>query len=728
MLLLRYRINLVKVITLKNVNHKKLYIIILGLLILTSKQLFAQDSKFDSLFIQLNSYPKVDTNYINTLSAIAMNYQHRNMDSMLLIGNRVLKLSEDLKYTHGLGNGHKIKGIAYINLMKYDEALYHDSIALYYFKKINDVIGIGSVYNNMAVLFNVFGEFNSANIYYSKSIEYWILTNNLKGLGDCYANIGNNLVSIGDYNGALQNMLKGLVIQKQINNQEGMAITYGNLGNIYYFMRDLKKAENSYMQSLRIKLKTKSEFGLSMLYINLGALQYELNNFDTANYYFSKALKLAKKNGDKESLIMVYSNIAEMAMLKHKYNEAIIAINESEKYITTNIDYEGKVEFNLRKSTYFFAIKNYPEAIKYCTIAYNTSLKIEALPLISETAQLLSKIYENSGNAINALKYFKISKQYSDSVYNEDNLTKFKDFEYKYNLQNKEQEILKLETSQKIAQEKNNVLKIAFALLVVLLIGISLLTYSINANRRKEKKINDLTFKQHDILEQHSKFKDKIFSIIAHDLRSPVASLQSMFNLLNSGLITTEEFLNLKTDMNNQVNTLSLLLENLLIWAKNQMKTGLQTNKNSVSLNKLITQNKQLFNEIADKKEVSVETVINEEIHLIADTDQLDLIIRNLLSNAIKFTNKKGTVSIIANQTNDKVELKIKDTGIGMDKLTIEKIYANNVVSKKGTDGEHGTGLGLSLTKEFIENNNGTMSIDSTPNIGTEITITFNKI
>ncbi len=708
-------------------NLKRIYILILGILVLSSSQSFAQEKRFDSLFKKLYSFTTFDTNYINTLSIIGIHYQYRSIDSLLLIGDRIIDLSTQINYTKGIGNGHKIKGIAYINLKKKDLALYHDSIAITNFEKVNDIKGIGAVYNNMAVLLNDYGEYHSANVFYNKSIIYRQLANDLKGVGDCYTNMGNNLMAVGDYNGALKSMLKSLSIRKQINDSDGMANSYSNMGNLYYYMRNFKKSEDAYWKSFRIRQKISSNYELANLYINIGGLCYEKNKFDSAYYYFSQALKIGKSNNDNQVVIIALNNISEMAMAQHKYKEALNSINEAEKYVDQNIDNEDKIVFNSRKALYYEAVKDYKNATNYGEVAFNTSLKIGARRMIVSNAEILAGILEKNEKYASALTYFKLAKQYEDSIYNEENITKFNDFEYRYKLQNKEQEILKLEASKKIEEEKNRLLQFGFAFLLAVIGGISLITYSINTNRRKEKKINDLTFKQNEILEQHSKFKDKLFSIIAHDLRSPVASIQSMFQLLDNNLITQEQFMVLKNNLSSQVDSLNLLLDNILIWAKNQMKSGLQTNKTSVSLNKLIVQNKQLFNEIATKKEVKIETNANEEIDIIADKDQIDLAIRNLLSNAIKFTNKNGLVTISAYQTEDAVTLKIKDTGIGMDKQTIEKIYADNVTSQKGTNGELGTGLGLSLTKEFIENNNGTCTMESTPNIGTEITITFNK-
>jgi signal transduction histidine kinase len=579
----------------------------------------------------------------------------------------------------------------------------------------------------MAVLLNSYGEYNSANMFYQKSITYRKQVNDLKGVGDCETNMGNNKMAVGDYNGALVHMLNGLSIRKEIHDMEGLTNSYTNLGNLYFYMRNYKKSEESYRESFRIKQKIGSFAELANLYINLGGLYYQKGNFDTASLYFNKALKISKEKNDVESIVIALNNISELASTRNNYQGAFAAVEEAEKYVNLNIDNESKIVLYSRKAICYSNVKQYQSAIKYATIALETAKKINARRSLPETTELLSELYEKNGDDHKALFYYKLAKQYSDSVFNEESMTKFNDYEYKYKIQDKEQEILRLETSKKIEQEKNNLLKIGFILLLVVIVGISLLAYSINGNRKKEKYINELNNKQNETLAQLNSFKDKVFSIIAHDLRSPIASIQSMFSLLDQGLISQEDFMTFRKDMTNQVTTLSQLLENLLSWSKKQMQGGLQTIKSEVVIKDAINQNIALFNEISISKQIDVKSTAFENLKIMADVDQFDLIIRNLLSNAIKFTPKGGSIFLDAKEENGQIKISIKDSGVGMNQNTVDKIFANEIISLKGTNGEKGSGLGLSLTKEFIENNNGTFNICSKPDKGTEITITFNK-
>lgn len=705
---------------------KKL-LIIFAILFSTFVKLSGQINAFDSLFYKLGTFKTNDTNYINTLTSFGIRYQYRNSDSMLLIGDNIIKLSSQLNYTKGLGDGYKIKGIAYINLQNKTLALINDSIALAYYTSINNYKGIGSVYNNMAVLFNAFGEYRTAIDFYHKSIKFRQLVNDQKGISECYNNMGNNLLNVGNYDDAVEHLLKALTIRKQLNDLEGISNSYYNLGNVYYYMKEFNKAEEYYWKSYELKKGIGSENEVTGLYVNIGSLHFRKNNHDSAYYYFKKALKWSKADNDISTIIISLNNMAELELANNKFKETLKIINELETYIDLNIENENKIVFLTIKSDYYDAVKDYINAIKYGKMALTTAIKTNTKKSIVEAAELLSKLYEKNGNEKEALAYYKISRNYADSIFNEASLTTLNDFEYRYKVQGKEQEILKLEAKSKLEIEANKQLKLGFILLFVVLLCVLVLTYFININRKKEIHINELYLTQKQTLEQHNVFKDKIFTIIAHDLRAPVANLKNIFNLLDDELISDEEFTYLKKSLNDQVSSLSLLLDNLLLWAKNQMESGFVTNKTDVSVNKLIERNKLLFTEIANKKEVTLESKIEDEITLNADTDQLDLIIRNLLSNAIKFSHQNGIVSINASQTNENVILKIKDNGVGMTQETIESIYNNKIVSKQGTLGEKGTGLGINLTSEFIESNNGTFSINSEPEIGTEIIIEFKK-
>jgi len=216
--------------------------------------------------------------------------------------------------------------------------------------------------------------------------------------------------------------------------------------------------------------------------------------------------------------------------------------------------------------------------------------------------------------------------------------------------------------------------------------------------------------------------KDKFFSIIAHDLRSPFTGFLGITEIMVTDMdrFTLDDFRKFAGDLNLEANNLYRLLTNLLDWAK--MQTGLTDfNPDKLSLKGIAEDCFQLFNERAKKKGIDMEEAIPEDIFVMADKSMLNTIIRNLISNALKYTRKGGRISISAKNLIDKVEISIKDTGIGMGEELIKNLFKiDKKTSRKGTDDEPSTRLGLLLCKEFIEKHTGLITVESKEGKGSE--------
>ena len=221
--------------------------------------------------------------------------------------------------------------------------------------------------------------------------------------------------------------------------------------------------------------------------------------------------------------------------------------------------------------------------------------------------------------------------------------------------------------------------------------------------------------------------KDKFFSIIAHDLRGPFSGFLGLTNIFASQFseMKLDEMQKLALLMKDSAVNLFRLLENLLEWS--QMKRGLTTaNPEQFSLNKILSGSINLIKELAAKKEITISSDVQEELQVYADINMFEAAVRNLLSNALKFTSKGGSVTLSANSTTDnKVEVSVKDTGIGMNKEIMESLFRLDVSTKrKGTEGEPSTGLGLHICKEFIEKNGGEITVESEEGKGTTFKFT----
>ena len=224
--------------------------------------------------------------------------------------------------------------------------------------------------------------------------------------------------------------------------------------------------------------------------------------------------------------------------------------------------------------------------------------------------------------------------------------------------------------------------------------------------------------------------KDRFYSIIAHDLKSPFNLILGYLDLLTENIRTydiekTEKLLNItKKTANNTF----YLLEDLLIWTRSQSgKISYEPKKlNFISICTFEVEN---LKQIADNKNITINLSAAEELSVFADADMLKTILRNLISNAIKFTPIGGCIDIRTKQTDSILTISVSDNGIGIPPESLTNLFDfAQIITTKGTGDEHGTGLGLSLCKEFIEKHGGKIWVESEVNRGSVFYFTLPQI
>lgn len=220
--------------------------------------------------------------------------------------------------------------------------------------------------------------------------------------------------------------------------------------------------------------------------------------------------------------------------------------------------------------------------------------------------------------------------------------------------------------------------------------------------------------------------KDKLFSIIAHDLKNPFSTILGFSELLkmNLGSYDSKKISEMAQIINSSANNIYSLLENLLEWANSQRGKTL-FNPTSLSLEQIIKEEYGNIIYFASQKNVII-NLFNINIYVFADCNMLKVILRNLLTNAIKYSNRGDKVDVYAISFNDRVEITISDNGIGMNEEISQNLFnIDKVKSQRGTENETGTGLGLTLCKEFVEKHNGKIWVDSKPNKGSRFTFSL---
>lgn len=223
--------------------------------------------------------------------------------------------------------------------------------------------------------------------------------------------------------------------------------------------------------------------------------------------------------------------------------------------------------------------------------------------------------------------------------------------------------------------------------------------------------------------------KDKFFSIIAHDLKSPFAGLLMLFDMLLDQKIAVSEADQLKmlTRLRESSKAVFTLIQNLLEWSLLNLNS-IKINPEKVPINVITDEMINLLKAVAENKEITLANEIEGEQYGFVDLNSIKTVIRNLISNSLKFTPRGGKITVTGKEVNDRIEIVVRDTGVGMKKEQMEKIFApGGNRSTKGTENEKGTGLGLVLCHELMIKNGGGISAESEIGKGTDFTIFFPK-
>ena len=218
---------------------------------------------------------------------------------------------------------------------------------------------------------------------------------------------------------------------------------------------------------------------------------------------------------------------------------------------------------------------------------------------------------------------------------------------------------------------------------------------------------------QNEKLTALNTIKDKFLSIIAHDVRSPLGVVGNFLELWETGAFSLEETKSLLGQLKTSTFNTIVMLDTMLIWAKSQMK-GMVTKPITIVVAEVVENKLRLVNELAKAKNITCISIIRPDTKVYADANQLDVIFHNLFTNAIKFTPIDGFISIDDVTKGQFIEIRISDTGVGMSEQRLAQLFhADSHFSTSGTANEKGTGLGLLVCKEFIEENGGTLQVTS---------------
>jgi signal transduction histidine kinase len=347
--------------------------------------------------------------------------------------------------------------------------------------------------------------------------------------------------------------------------------------------------------------------------------------------------------------------------------------------------------------------------------------------------KLLSSLAERKGDFKVSLNYYKNYKQLEDSLFSRDMLEKIFQDQLRFKTETKDYEIATLSKARSDQQEEIKREEFLRNILVVVVALTAIMLFTVYRSGQRRIQINKLlvehqeeTKRRKDELEQLNQVKDKFFSIISHDLRSPMNALSGILNLMESNNVSREEFATLTKELRTQFNHTRTLINNLLDWALLQMdKLKIQPDK--IELSGLVNENFNLLSSM-HLKEMKLVNNVPANTYGWGDLNMVNLVLRNLILNAIKFSKAGGNIEISATEKDGVITMSVRDFGVGI-QPEVQKILFEKTMgySTRGTANEKGTGLGLILCKEFVEKNGGTIWLESEVGKGSTFYFTLRK-
>lgn len=536
---------------------------------------------------------------------------------------------------------------------------------------------LGDAYMNLGATAEAFQNYDKAISFGEKAKDSLLLATSLNNIGESHNRIN-------EYDKAAYYLERGLEISKAIDFKPGQLRVLLNLGNTRSSQSRFQEAEKLYAEALELSKKVRPDTPPVQIQYNLGELYYRMGRHDDAETYFQMSLDNSMKSGIPQG---IYYNSTGLGNVEIARNNIVNAIS---RYIT----------------------------------ALETARKLNNPPFIQAAHEKLYELNKKQGDYEAALNHLEAFRSISDSLKTEESDRMLADYKTRLEVQRKDQLNTALE-AEKTAQQAQLQLQYWFlglGALVIAVVGI-FAALLFKANREKNK-INRQLKDQKKRLEEANDVKDKLFSIVAHDLRTPLSAMTGILELVREQALSEEEMRELFREMEFSLQQNMNVMENLLVWAKQQM-SGLNVEIRPLKAKEVVDEILEAYKFNARHKQISLKNKLESNLEVLGDYDLFKLVIRNLISNSIKFSEPGNEIVIDAKIKDEAVLFEVRDRGVGIPEEIQTKIFSDGMHSRKGTRQEKGSGLGLTLCKESVEKQGGGIYFESTEGKGTTFYFTL---
>lgn len=689
----------------------------------------------------------------NRLSAI-----HIRSDSGIFYAKKAIKIAETIDYKTGLGDAYSHLGNTYHYLSKKQQAIDSYLKAAAVFESIvpNDSVakaGIAKVLHAAGYTARLQGnDWKEIFEFYRKSLKIAQEIDNKTWIANNWIHIGASLSSKGNYTEAMKHYLKALQMRKSINDKRGIAESVTMIGELYRTQKQYAEARENYQNAIPIFEEAKNLSGVSTAYLNLGHTYLEEKKYNEALENYQKAHEIAEKN----EILPLYRNslkaLADWHEAQNNYTKAL-------EYYLKSLRVQREKAMNKSAVTrilgnigdVYYKTRKYDQAANYYQQSMDTAVSLDFKTEILESYWRFANLYQ----AINQLEksnfFLRKHNELKDSLNTQNNKERINILSTFYQLDQKQEEIKNLAQQNELqaAETRNRNYVIFFILLGLVLSAIFAFflrktNIKLNETNIQLQKANETTqrlnrilnIKTEEIEEKNEELevlnlqKNKIFSIVAHDLRNVLYGLRSyVAKITESAEMLEKSKKNVQTEqLNEAVTNILNFLETLLEWATSQLD-GKNDRIQTFNLHEATEKSISFYRKTYLAKNISVSNQIDRQGSIRSNPDLVAMLVRNLLSNALKYTPENGSISIKMQEHEKNWEMIITDTGIGISSERLEELFEQriNPHTQNLNEDIESKGLGLWLCQDSVNQLGGKIWAESKIGEGSAFHFTIPK-
>ena len=579
------------------------------------------------------------------------------------------------------------------------------------------------------------GKYSQAVTDFTHALELCKESNRTEDYYQLLFNSTNPQIELGMFTEALENLVQCQKYYEQAGNTSRVATIHNNLGLLYF--QKLQEAENAFAhfrKAISKNRKIGEERNLARNYNNIALVFIETGGYDSASFYLDKAISMRKEMGEVGSLAVMYNAKGDLNLRMGDFRTSAKYYQKAKDIVLQFGFLEGLYFTNLGLGKAHDSMGLNKKAEHFYAQAYDFAKKTESLDYLKTITHYQYQHFKKAGNYKRALSAFEESRGYIDSVNALKQKQAFMDLKTKYETQMTERENVLLR-KQKQKQAAMMAQDASLRKILIILIGISIVillslivayrsrnkAYAVAKQQKLElEKMNEKLIAQSEALNNSNTAKDHLFSVISHDLRAPLASIDSCLSILQQEDLEQAEQNELIGDLQNETQNTLKTLDDLLAWSRLQ-QNGSILEKIEFHINSLVQEVVDLYQPVAKHKDIKINFEKDWHNPIVnADPNQIRTVLRNLISNAIKFSPEKSDVKVVTTIEEGKVNLSVTDSGKGISEAELQKIKdPHQVYSSRGTSGEMGTGVGLLLSFDFLKKHGSSLHLQHVQPRGT---------